>query len=144
MHREFYCGSALATTFEVTPAALADNKQTGALLVSVEEVSQSIRCCNIYETLYQTVMQGKAALADIERSLSTQVSGTAMRFSAKRGLVQTAQAILHPDEVEIVTRRLRRVGDSARHLRWELPTYQAAICHPRKRCAGAGTAGQAA
>jgi hypothetical protein len=90
----------------VNQAAVAEHKQTGALLVGIEKVSHLVSRCNVYEALYRANMQGVAALSDLQRSLVRlytlilQFLATAIALLAKRGSRRLVHAILNPDEVE--------------------------------------------
>ncbi len=84
---------------------MAEQNQTGALLVGLEKVSHLVSRCNMYEALYRTSMQGEEALTDLERSLVglytviLEFLATASRFVAKCGPLRAVHAVFNPDEV---------------------------------------------
>jgi hypothetical protein len=87
-------------------AALAEQKQMGALLVGMEKVSHLVSRCNVYEAPYRTPLRSKEALSDLERSLVRLYTvilrflATATEIFAKGGIHRAAHAMLNPDEVE--------------------------------------------
>ncbi len=84
---------------------MAEQNQTGALLVGLEKVSHLVSRCKVYEALYRTSMQGEAALSDLERSLVglytviLQFLATAIELFAQRGSLRMIHAVFKPDEV---------------------------------------------
>jgi hypothetical protein len=78
----------------------------GELLVGVEKIAHLVRCCNIYEALYRSALQGAAVRAGLEPSLTAlyavilQFLATAMVLFGKHSAARTVHAILHPDEVK--------------------------------------------
>jgi hypothetical protein len=90
----------------VLQAAIAEEKQMGALLVGVEKVAHLVSRCGVYEDLYRTDLHGEKALSGLENGLVRlyavvlQFLANAIPLLAKATALRAVYAFLHPDEVE--------------------------------------------